>query len=532
MVRAPEQGTFPEIPLAARKRCWTSAGQSCLKLIPVYTFGQKALSHAAGVLSQPIGMEVQRDSKPVAKLSSSASDAQASDPKHAVRATRSAGRAMRSRLLDGASVLFRARGLAGTSISDIAAAANAFPSQITYYFRTKEALFVEAACRDMLYVARAAEQAALLARSPQNYTRALVESVTATDSIAFFAEALSLTRRRQDLAPLVERTIERLHSEGLRAYAGQIERHGWSTLRDPDATSRRFWAVAIGVTVEGYAMGRSPDELCGEMLRVLGEQATTRPKIESARLRGPSTVMPMTRPFKSTSAPPSAAGLRKANGGTRPLGIPTVADRIAQEVVRRYLEPLLEPRFHADSYGYRSGRSAIDAIRTARQRCWRANWVVDLDIQGFFDSIDHGLLLKALRKHTDCRWVLLYVERWLKVPMQLEDGRMEPRTTGTPQGGVVSPLLANLFLHYVFDRWVRQWRRRHARGDMIDVRFADDFIVGFQHEGDAKQFLHELRSRFACKNIAVKSRHHSPCLTVSAVLPAHNKSLSCNSPRK
>jgi AcrR family transcriptional regulator len=215
----------------------------------------------------------------------SASDAQASEPKHAVRATRSAGRAMRSRLLDGASVLFRARGLAGTSISDIAAAANAFPSQITYYFRTKEALFVEAACRDMLYVARAAEQAALLARSPQNYTRALVESVTATDSIAFFAEALSLTRRRQDLAPLVERTIERLHSEGLRAYAGQIERHGWSTLRDPDATSRRFWAVAIGVTVEGYAMGRSPDELCGDMLRVLGEQATTRPKAESARLR-------------------------------------------------------------------------------------------------------------------------------------------------------------------------------------------------------------------------------------------------------
>ena len=126
----------------------------------------------------------------------------------------------------------------------------------------------------------------------------------------------------------------------------------------------------------------------------------------------------------------------KTNGGTRPLGIPTVADRIAQEVVRRYLEPLLEPRFHADSYGYRSGRSAIDAIRTARQRCWRANWVVDLDIQGFFDSIDHELLLKALRKHTDCRWVLLYVERWLKASVQLEDGRLEPRTAGTPQGAL------------------------------------------------------------------------------------------------
>ena len=168
---------------------------------------------------------------------------------------------MRSLLLDGASRLFKARGLAGTSISDIAAAADAFPSQITYYFRTKEALFVEAACRDMLYVARSAEQAALKAQTPRDYTRALVEAVTATDSVAFFAEALTLTRRRPDLAPLVERTIERLHAEGLRAYVGQMERHGWTTLRDPDASSRRFWALAIGVMVEGYAMGRPAEEL-------------------------------------------------------------------------------------------------------------------------------------------------------------------------------------------------------------------------------------------------------------------------------
>jgi AcrR family transcriptional regulator len=208
-----------------------------------------------------------------------------SDPKHAVRATRTAGRQMRSRLLDGASRLFKERGLAGTSISDIAAAADAFPSQITYYFRTKEALFVEAACRDVLYLARAAEQAAQKASTPREYTRALVESVTTTDSVAFFAEALTLTRRRQDLAPLVERTVERLHGEGLRAYAGQIERHGWSSLRDPDASSRRFWAVAIGVIVEGYAMGRSAEELCSEMLRVLGQLATTKPASDSARLR-------------------------------------------------------------------------------------------------------------------------------------------------------------------------------------------------------------------------------------------------------
>ncbi|MGV7213554.1 TetR/AcrR family transcriptional regulator C-terminal domain-containing protein [Bradyrhizobium sp. UFLA05-112] len=205
------------------------------------------------------------------------------DPKHAVRATRSAGRKMRSLLLDAASPLFREQGLSGTSISDIATAANAFPSQITYYFRTKEALFVECACRDLLYLARATEQAALKAHTPEAYTRALAQTVTATDSVAFFAEALTLTRRRQDLAPLVERTIERLHTEGARAYGAQVARHGWRTLRAPDESSRRFWAVAIGVIVEGYAMGRSPDELCAEMLRVLGEQAKSAG--DAARLR-------------------------------------------------------------------------------------------------------------------------------------------------------------------------------------------------------------------------------------------------------
>ncbi|MET4070899.1 AcrR family transcriptional regulator [Bradyrhizobium sp. S3.2.6] len=212
----------------------------------------------------------------------------AGDPKHATRATRSAGRKTRSLLLDAASPLFRERGLSGTAITDIAAAADAFPSQITYYFRTKEALFVECACRDLLYLARATEQAALKARTPREYTHALAETVTASDSIAFFAEALTLTRRRQDLAPLVERTIERLHSEGARAYAGQVARHGWRSLRAPDESSRRFWAVAIGIILEGYAMGRSPEALCEEMLRVLGEQAkstgeTARPRLVDER---------------------------------------------------------------------------------------------------------------------------------------------------------------------------------------------------------------------------------------------------------
>lgn len=219
----------------------------------------------------------------MAETSADAPPEAAGDPKHAARATRSAGRKMRSLLLDAASPLFRERGLSGTAIADIAAAADAFPSQITYYFRTKEALFVECACRDLLYLARAIEQAALSARTPRDYTRALAETVTASDSVAFFAEALTLTRRRQDLAPLVERTIERLHGEGARAYASQVAQHGWRSLRAPDESSRRFWAVAIGVVLEGYAMGRSPDELCTEMLRVLGEQAKSTG--DAARLR-------------------------------------------------------------------------------------------------------------------------------------------------------------------------------------------------------------------------------------------------------
>jgi len=181
----------------------------------------------------------------------------------------------------------------------------------------------------------------------------------------------------------------------------------------------------------------------------------------------------------------------KANGGTRPLGIPTVADRIAQEVVRRYLEPLLEPVFHADSYGYRPRRSAIDAIRTARQRCWRYDWVIDLDIKGFFDSIDWGLLLRAVRKHTQCRWVLLYIERWLKAPEMLEDGTLVPRKQGTPQGGVISPVLANLFLHYAFDVWIGQ-----GFPGVPFERYADDIICHCRSEREALALRRVLDRRF------------------------------------
>lgn len=205
-------------------------------------------------------------------------------PKHAARATRTAGREMRSRLLDAASRLFKDEGIAGVSTAEIAAAADAFPSQITYYFRTKEALFVEAACRDVLYAGSAAEQAAANARTPAEYTRALVESVMQSDALGFFIEALTLTRRRQDLAPLIERTIERLHGEGVRAYAGQIKAHGWRSRLDPATSARRFWAIALGVALEGHATGRSSAELAAEMLRVLDAQADPNPSEQRLRL--------------------------------------------------------------------------------------------------------------------------------------------------------------------------------------------------------------------------------------------------------
>ncbi len=141
-------------------------------------------------------------------------------------------------------------------------------------------------------------------------------------------------------------------------------------------------------------------------------------------------------------------------GGARILGVPTVADRVAQTVVARRLAREVEPIFHADSYGYRPGRSALDAVAMCRRRCWKADWVIDLDIQKFFDSVPWGLVVKAVAAHTDDPWVVLYVTRWLAAPLQLPDGTLQRRDRGTPQGSAVSPVLANLFLHYAFDAWM------------------------------------------------------------------------------
>jgi RNA-directed DNA polymerase len=190
--------------------------------------------------------------------------------------------------------------------------------------------------------------------------------------------------------------------------------------------------------------------------------------------------------------PVKRVNIEKRGGGSRPLGIPTVSDRIAQAVVKGYLEPELEKHFHHDSYGYRPGKSALDAVGVARERCWRYAWVLDLDIKSYFDTISHELLLRAVRKHTDCPWVLLYIERWLKAPVQLEDGTLEPRERGTPQGSVISPLLSNLFLHYTFDRWMS---RNHP--DIPFERFADDALCHCVSEAQAKTLKEALEKRFA-----------------------------------
>lgn len=187
-----------------------------------------------------------------------------------------------------------------------------------------------------------------------------------------------------------------------------------------------------------------------------------------------------------------AVPIPKKSGGTRLLGVPTVADRVAQMVVKDYLEPLVEPYFLEDSYGYRPSKSAHDALAVTRKRCWRYDWVLEFDIRGLFDNIDHELLMRAVRKHTDCRWVILYIERWLKAPFQTVDGEIESRRKGIPQGGVVSPLLANLFLHYVFDVWMtRNWPQNPW------VRYADDALAHCRNREEAVTLLSCLGERFA-----------------------------------
>jgi RNA-directed DNA polymerase len=191
--------------------------------------------------------------------------------------------------------------------------------------------------------------------------------------------------------------------------------------------------------------------------------------------------------------PVKAVEIPKAGGkGVRVLGVPTVADRVAQTVVRMYLEPNVEPIFHPDSYGYRPKKSALDAVGACRQRCWRSDWVIDLDIRAFFDTVPWDLVLKAVAHHTDQRWILLYVERWLQAPLQQANGTLVDRDRGTPQGSAISPLLANVFMHYAFDAWmVREFPSIQFE------RYCDDAVVHCRSESQAHRVRDAIAARLA-----------------------------------
>jgi len=185
----------------------------------------------------------------------------------------------------------------------------------------------------------------------------------------------------------------------------------------------------------------------------------------------------------------------KSKGGNRKLGIPTVGDRVAQTVVKQYLEPRMEAIFHPDSYGYRQGRSAHMAIETAQKRCWRYGWVIDLDIKGFFDELDHELLNLALDKHVPEKWCRLYIDRWLRCPVEKTNGEIEQREKGSPQGGVISPMLANLYLHYGFDAWMAKYHR-----EVLFERYADDIHIHCASKQEAEELLIQIRARMKeCK---------------------------------
>lgn len=190
--------------------------------------------------------------------------------------------------------------------------------------------------------------------------------------------------------------------------------------------------------------------------------------------------------------PVRAVSIPKKSGGQRILGVPTVGDRVAQMVVKQAVEPILDAVFLPDSYGYRPGKSALDAVGITRKRCWKYDWVLEFDIKGLFDNIDHELLLRAVRRHVKCTWALLYIERWLTAPMVREDGTRVERDRGTPQGGVVSPILSNTFLHYAFDLWMT---RNYP--DLPWCRYADDGLVHCRSEKEALALKAALQTRLA-----------------------------------
>jgi len=190
--------------------------------------------------------------------------------------------------------------------------------------------------------------------------------------------------------------------------------------------------------------------------------------------------------------PKSVKGVEipKKNGKMRLLGIPTIEDRVAQMVVKMVLEPLVEPIFYEDSYGYRPNKSALDAVGKTRERCWKYPWLLEFDIVGLFDNINHEKMMSAVKMHTQEKWIILYVERFLKAPMKMPNGEIKKRLTGTPQGGVISPVLANLFLHYAFDKWISK-----NFNTISWERFADDAVVHCKNQIEANLILSQLKER-------------------------------------
>lgn len=189
--------------------------------------------------------------------------------------------------------------------------------------------------------------------------------------------------------------------------------------------------------------------------------------------------------------PVKAVPIPKKTGGERILGIPTVGDRISQMVVKLVFEPRVEPMFLPDSYGYRPNKSALDAVGVTRKRCWQYDWVLEFDIKGLFDNLSHELLMKAVRKHTEEKWIILYIERWLRAPLQQSDGKLIARDCGVPKGGVISPVLSNLFLHYAFDVWMERHYPEHPW-----CRYADDGLVHCKTLQEAEALMLALKQRF------------------------------------
>jgi RNA-directed DNA polymerase len=213
----------------------------------------------------------------------------------------------------------------------------------------------------------------------------------------------------------------------------------------------------------------------------------------------------------------------KKQGGKRPLGIPTVGDRIAQGVVKDYLEPYVESVFHPSSFGYRPGKSAHNAINQCQDNCIKYSWVLDVDIKGFFDNISHDIMLQLLGQHTTDKWVLMYAGRWLKAGVEQVDGSIKERTKGTPQGGVISPLLANIYLHHGFDKWMDEVNPQNPF-----ERYADDIVIHCSSKQEAAQLLERLKVRMQefelelhpektrvvyCKNYLRKEVHENNSFT-------------------